>query len=58
MRTCYELKSKLSSGVDFISNNLLKEIAPIIILPLHYFINLSLETEFIPSEFKIAKRGK
>ena len=55
LRTCDQLKSKSSSGVDFISNKLLKEIAPIIIVPLHYLINLSLETGFIPREFKIAK---
>jgi hypothetical protein len=43
----------LSSGADIISDNLLKEIEPIIITPLHYFINLSLETGFIPEEFKV-----
>ena len=50
-----QLKPKLSSGEDFISNKLLKTIAPIIITPLHYIINLSLETGFVPSEMKIAK---
>ena len=40
MRTCDQLKPKLSSGVDSISNKLLKEIAPIIITPLHYLINI------------------
>ena len=45
----------MSSGTDFISNKLLKHIAPIIISPLHYLINLSLETGYIPREFKIAK---
>ena len=33
----------------------MKEIAPIIITPLHYLINLSLETGFIPKELKLAK---
>ena len=52
---CKELKPKLSSGADFISTKLLKQIAPIIITPLHYLINLSLESGYIPKEFKIAK---
>ena len=55
LKTCNKLKPKLSSGVDFISNKLLKQIAPIIITPLHYLINLSLETGYIPGELKIAK---
>ena len=53
--TCRQLKPKLSSGADFISTKLLKEIVPLIITPLHYLINLSLETGYIPSEFKVAK---
>ena len=53
--TCRQLKPKLSSGADFISTRLLKEIAPLIITPLHYLINLSLETGYVPSEFKVAK---
>ena len=52
---CNQLKPKLSSGVDFISNKLLKQISPIIIVPLHYLINLSLESGYTPKEFKIAK---
>ena len=55
LRICRQLKPKLSLGADFISTKLLKEIAPIIITPLHYLINLSLETGFVPKEFKIAK---
>ena len=55
LKICNQLKPKLSSGVDFISNKLLKQIAPIIITPLHYLINLSLETGYIPGELKIAK---
>ena len=55
LKICRQLKPKLSSGEDFISNKLLKTIAPIIITPLHYLINLSLETGFVPSEMKIAK---
>ena len=52
---CKQLKPKVSTGADFISNKLLKIIAPIIITPLHHLINLSLETGFVPKEFKIAK---
>ena len=55
LRICDQLKPKLSSGIDFISNKLLKQIAPIIITPLHYLVNLSLETGYIPREIKIAK---
>ena len=55
LRICRQLKPKLSSGADFISTKLLKEIAPLIITPLHYLINLSLETGFVPSELKLAK---
>ena len=51
LRICRQLKPKLSSGADFISTKLLKEIAPLIITPLHYLINLSLETGFVPKEF-------
>ena len=46
LNICKQLKPKLSSGADFISNKLLKQIAPIIITPLHHLINLSLETGF------------
>ena len=55
LRVCRQLKPKLSSGADLISTKLLKEIAPLIITPLHYLINLSLETGFVPKEFKVAK---
>ena len=55
LRTCNQLKPKLSSGIDLISNKLLKKIAPMIITPLHYLINLSFETGFVQEEFKIAK---
>ena len=50
---CNELKPKLSSGADFISTKLLKQIATILITPLHNLINLSLEFGYIPKEFKI-----
>ena len=49
------MKPKLSSGADSISTKLLKEIVPFIITPLHYLINLSLETGFVPPELKLAK---
>ena len=52
---CKQLKPKISCGADFISTKLLQQIAPIIITPLHYLINLSLETGYIPKELKIAK---
>ena len=52
---CRQLKPKMSSGADFISTKLLQQIAPMIITPLHYLINMSLETGFIPNEFKLAK---
>ena len=55
LHICNQLKPKLSSGADLISTKLLKEIAPIIITPLHYLINLSLETGFFPPELKLAK---
>ena len=55
LKICRQLRPKLSSGVDFISNKLLKHIAPIIITPLHYLINMSLETGDIPGELKVAK---
>ena len=55
LKICRQLRPKLSSGVDFISNKLLKHIAPIIITPLHYLINMSLETGYIPGELKVAK---
>ena len=55
LRVCRQLKPKLSAGQDFISTKLLKEIAHLIITPLHYLINLSLETGFVPKEFKVAK---
>ena len=49
------LKPKLSCGPDKISSRLLKDILPIIIIPLCHVFNLSLQTGFIPVEFKIAK---
>ena len=55
LKICDLLKPRGSTGADFISTKLLKQIAPIIIIPLHYLINLSLETGFVPSEMKIAK---
>ena len=55
LHTCKQMKPKLSSGADFISTKLLKEIAPLIITPLHYLINISLETGFVPKEMKLSK---
>ena len=50
-----QLKPKISSGADFISNKLLKQIAPIIITPLHHLINLSLVTGYVHQDLKLAK---
>ena len=36
---CRQLKPKMSSGADFISTKLLKQIAPLIITPFNKFIN-------------------
>ena len=55
LEICRKMKPKQSSGADCISTKLLKEIAPIIITPLHYLINISLETGFVPTELKLAK---
>ena len=55
LEICRKMKPKMSSGADCISTKLLKEIAPIIITPLHYLINISLETGFVPPELKLAK---
>jgi hypothetical protein len=49
------MKPKRSLGPDNLSNKLLKQIAPIIIAPLKFLINLSLETGFVPSQIKLAK---
>ena len=38
------LKPKTSAGVDCVSNKLLKQIAPLVLAPLHHLINLSLKT--------------
>ena len=50
-----KLKPKTSAGTDCVSNKLLKRIAPLIIGPLHYLINLYLETGFVPQQIKISK---
>ena len=50
-----KLKPKTSAGLDCVSNKLLKRIAPLIINPLHYLINLSLETGFVPQQMKVSK---
>ena len=50
-----KMKPKTSSGADFVSNKLLKTIAPVIIAPLQYMINLSLSKGVVPDQVKIAK---
>ena len=47
LKICRSLKPKVSSGADFISNKLLQQISPIIITPLHYLINLCLESVYM-----------
>ena len=49
------MKPKTSAGVDCVSNKLLKRIVPIIIGPLHYLINISLQTGFVPQQIKVSK---
>ena len=43
------LKPKTSAGFDCISNKLLKQIAPLILAPLHYLINHSLKRDLFQS---------
>ena len=50
-----KIKPKNSCGPDFISSKLLKDILPIIMEPLCHILNLSLQTGYIPDQFKIAK---
>ena len=52
---CKKIKPKSSQGHDGFSNILLKEIAPIILTPLTYLINMSLKTGYVHSSLKIAK---
>ena len=49
------LKNQNSSGVNNISNLLLKEIAPYIIKPLYKLLNRSIRTGTVPKSFKKAK---
>ena len=55
LKIIQKLKNKSSSGVDGISNALLKVIAPYIIKPLYKIFNRSLRTGTVPNAFKIAK---
>ena len=55
LKIIQNLKNKSSSGVDGISNILLKVIAPYIIKPLFKIYNRSLRTGTVPNAFKIAK---
>ena len=48
------LKLKSNAGADFISTKFVKQIALMIITPLHH-LNLSLETGFVPKKLKIVK---
>ena len=48
LKVCDSLKPKSSTGADFISTKLLKQIAPMIITPLYFLVNLLLETGYVP----------
>lgn len=48
------LKNKYSSGEDNISNNLLKNISPVIAKPLTHLINYSLSNGIFPTKLKLA----
>ena len=50
-----QMKPKSSYGNDFISNKVLKFIAPTIIQPLKHLINISLKTGYFPEDLKVAK---
>ena len=50
-----KLKPKLSSGPDNISTKLLKQMIPVIMVPLVHLFNLSFQTGYIPMELKTAK---
>ena len=49
------LKPKRSAGIDNLSSKQLKDILPTIADPILHIFNLSLQTGFIPDEFKTAK---
>ena len=49
------LATKNSTGIDSISSNMLKKLAPVIINPLTRIINQSLCTDIFPFRLKIAK---
>lgn len=55
MDTLKEIKGKKSQGVDNISACLLKEIMPIILVPVVYLFNLSIRTGYVPPSYKCAK---
>ena len=49
------LQNKNSSGVDCLSNNLLKKAIPYLLQPLKLLINQSLETGYVPPQMALAK---
>ena len=53
--TAIKLKPKTSSGIDEISNKLLKDTKENVIEPLTYIINKSLDTGIIPDDLTIEK---
>ena len=55
LETARKLKSKKSQGIDNISTYLLKEIIPIILIPIVYLFNESIRSGYIPDSYKCAK---
>ena len=54
-RIITKMVPKTSSGIDEINNKLLKEIKPILLVPLEQIFNLSLERGVFPKKMKTAK---
>ena len=55
IKIALSIKSKSSTGHDGLSNKLVKEIIPFILIPLTHIFNLSLETGIVRHIYKIAK---
>ena len=50
-----KLTNKSSSGVDGLSNKMLKSVADVLVKPLRKLINMSLKAGIVPSQLKVAK---
>ena len=55
MKIITGMKPKRSTGYDGVSNKLLKQISQQIIKPLTHLINLSIDTNYVPPEWKTAR---